>query len=162
MKKHSNQNDDNSIQVGYKDVLTGSFDIDSVEQSDLNKLDEKTKQAVASDNHYKEITEKIVQITERKLDEQHKDKNKIREPILYFIIVLLSAQFVFLAFVIAFPCAFEVSEKVLTAYTASVFAETFAGLTLIIKFAFDSKQETKLVTVLNSVIENYQKFQSNK
>ena len=53
------------------------------------------------------------------------------------------------------------SDSVVSAYVISVFAETLSGLIIMIKFAFQSKQDVELIKILNSIIEHFQKYNRN-
>ena len=57
---------------------------------------------------------------------------------------------------------FRISEEILRLYIISVFVETLSAMAVMIAFAFVSKDETKIVGVLNNIIENYQKVNLNK
>ena len=148
--------DGEKVSVPYENVEFDSYPY-------LEEIDRELSPEEESDKDYRKITKQIIKITQENLDSQYEDKKIIRKPILNFIVVLVSVQYVFLAFwIVLNKGCIGASDSVVTAYIVSVFAETFAGLMVIIKFAFDSKQETKLIEILNSVIENFQKFGQNK
>ena len=52
----------------------------------------------------------------------------------------------------------QISDFILNIYIVSVFVETLAGLIIMIKFAFDSKQEVELIKILNAIITNFKKY----
>lgn len=146
-----------SFQVkGIKDDKENDFcELNSVDIKVVKSLEEK------SDEDYRIITNRIIDITKENIDRQTEQKETMRKPLTWFVGVLLFAQFIVLV-VILFgnTCCFNIPETVINTYIISVFAETLVGLIVIIKFAFDSKQEVNLIEVLNTIVSKFQKYKS--
>ena len=119
-----------------------------------------------SDKAYCEITESIIEISKEHLTAQRKSKEPLRRSFFIFFSVLLSVQYIVLVSFIVFNSfemiPFEISEEILRLYIISVFVETLSAMAVMITFAFVSKDETKIVGVLNNIIENYQKVNLDK
>ena len=47
-------------------------------------------------------------------------------------------------------------------FSSLVFVETLSTMGAMVAFAFASKDETKIIKVLNNVIKHYQKFNGNE
>ena len=63
-----------------------------------------------------------------------------------------------LLFVKGFAKGFYLSDSILMAYMTSIFVETLSAIFVMIKYAFNSDQEVKLIGILNNAISNYKKF----
>lgn len=113
-----------------------------------------------SDRAYREITKSVITITQGELKNLSDAKKPIRIGLMVFIIALLSIQFIVLAAILFLNRRWnlQISDFVINTYTVSVFAETLAGLIIMIKFSFNSVEETKLIEILNSVVEHFQKY----
>lgn len=125
------------------------------------QFDDEVKGLVGeSDRAYREITKLVITITQEELKKLGKAKQPIREGLRDFIVALLSVQFVVLAIILFTNRVWnlQISDFVINTYTVSVFAETLAGLIIMIKFSFNSEEETKLIQILNSVVERFQKY----
>ena len=88
-------------------------------------------------------------------------KKPLRDKLSNFIIFLLVAQFVVLVAVLFLNQALRlnISDFIINVYIVSVFVETLAGLFIMIKFAFESKQEIELISILNAIITNFKKYE---
>lgn len=133
--------------------------------SPAGKVDEEAKNSLAiageSDKEYREITRRIIDITETELSNRATTKNPLRKDLLKYIKGLLSVQFLVLVgmlFCQIFSIGNEIDSTIFNVYIVSVFAETLAGLIVAVKFAFNSEEETKLIEVLNLIVEHFQKF----
>lgn len=133
--------------------------------SPAGKVDEEARNSLAiageSDKEYREITKKIIDITEAELSNRAATKNPLRENLLKYIKRLLSIQFFVLVIMLAcqiFSIGNKIDGTIFNVYIVSVFAETLAGLIVAVKFAFNSEEETKLIEVLNLIVEHFQKF----
>ena len=115
---------------------------------------------IESDRAYREITVEIVRITNEQLKEHNKSKKPIRSDLLEFIKRLLATQFTVLVILLWGNRGLElgISETVFKVYIVSVFAETLAGLIIMIRYAFDTTQEVKLIAILNEIISHFKKF----
>lgn len=136
------------VTVG-KAGATGAID-DSVRQN-----------TIESDRAYRKITEDIISITSRQLEEHNNDKKPLRRDLLDFVKGLLAAQFgALVVFILANNALeLEISDEVIRTYIVSVFVETLAGLIIMIKYAFDSTQEVKLIAILSEIIRHFKKYE---
>lgn len=118
-----------------------------------------------SEDDYIEITNKIVGASVHQLSEQNKSKSELKSTFTKFFILFVSAQYIALVLFLALRMIFGVSnlsDGVIIAYISSVFVETLGAIVLMIKYAFDSKQETNVLKILSAAISNYQKFGGTK
>lgn len=128
---------------------------------DVSAIDRSARQnAIDSDKDYRRITEKIIDKTCDQLNAHTNAKSPLREKLSNFIVGLLSVQFLVLVVILFFNSEWklQISDFILNSYIISVFVETLAGLTIMIKFAFDSKQEVELIQILNAIITNFKKY----
>lgn len=118
------------------------------------------KNAIESDRAYRKITTDIIDKTSSQLSKHTEAKTPLRKLLLVFVIILLSAQFIALIFILVTNRALklEVSDFVINVYVVSLFVETLAGLLIMIRFSFDSTQEVELIKVLNAIISNFKKY----
>ncbi len=116
--------------------------------------------AIESDREYRKITGDIIRITQNQLEEHTEDKKPLRRDLLDFIKGLLAAQFGALVVILLMNNAMQmnISDGVIQAYIVSVFVETLAGLIIMIRYAFDSTQEVKLIEILNEIISHFKKY----
>ena len=132
--------------------------------NDATILDRETENKFIGDSEkaYQDITNKIINETKQQLNANRDSKKTLRIVLCTFIIILLSLQFVFLiVLLILNNHLIFASDSVVSAYVISVFAETLSGLIIMIKFAFQSKQDVELIKILNSIIEHFQKYNRN-
>ena len=114
-----------------------------------------------SEGAYITIANNIVTAATNQLSQQNKSKNSLKEIFTNFFIVLLSVQYgvmAILLFIRAFQKESLLSDTVIITYISSVFVETLGAVVLMIRYAFDSAQETNVLTILNSIITRFQKF----
>lgn len=118
-----------------------------------------------SDRGYHEIAKKIVEISGQYLKNQGENKAPLRNTFVSFFKWLLGGQFLLLIIFLFLnsikTIPFEMSEYLLTTYIASVFVETLSLIGVMIAFSFTSKEESNIVHILTTVIQNYQKYDSN-
>lgn len=121
-------------------------------------------EAESNRNYYKTVSE-IVGIAKDHLKHQNKEKTGIRDKLIVFFIVLLSLQIVaVVVFITLTACGeinFAITDYLLTVFITSVFVETLGAITIMIVFAFGSKEEVEVVGLLTTTIKNYQKFRRN-
>ena len=155
--------------VSVRRKKTENVDIPSLEAGKLPKestgdssaIDAAVQQnTIESDQDYREITKTIIRKTSAQLEAHTNAKKPLRLILLWFVVALLSAQFVALVFILFFNNAWnlEISDYIINVYVVSLFLETLAGLIIMIKFSFDSKQEVQLIEVLNAIIRHFKKF----
>lgn len=132
-------------------------------KSELTKIDDATKNSIESDQDYRQITKTIIDHTATQLDKHTSAKSPLRMALLIFVISLLSLQFIVLALILFFKSLWglAISDFVINVYIVSLFVETLAGLIIMIKFAFDSEQEIKLISILNSIVVDFKKYKED-
>ncbi len=137
---------------------------DEVYEETIEDVDEKSQkptQSEISDNTYQDIAKRVVDITEKNLREQEDKKDALRKPLQNFIVAILSIQFVVLVFLMCLnDFCFHLEADIIKTYIASVFAETLLGLTIMISFAFSSKETVQLIKILNAVISDFKVYGS--
>lgn len=148
----------------------GNFNSEHIKSSDEmagEKLDENilkdTRQIeYESDKGYQKIAKEIVNISKEYLNNQNVKKSSLRKIFTIFFTIFLSVQFACLIMFIlfnSFKCIeFKMSEYLLTTYIVSVFVETLGTISVMLAFSFTSKEESSIVAVLTTVIQNYQKY----
>lgn len=115
----------------------------------------------ASEQSYNEIVNNVVSISKEQLDRQNINKQNIRKFFIKFFAVFISLQFLALIILLALRGAidsFDISDTLFTSYIVSVFVETLGVVAVMVKFAFDSKQEVQILSTLNKVVEHFQKY----
>lgn len=121
---------------------------------DIGKLQQE------SEASYNEIAHLIVNISNKQLIKQNNDKNGIRRFFMPFFSTFISLQFITLI-VMLFMRGFGklyIPDSLFTAYIVSVFVETLGVIAVMVRFAFDTKQEVEILSTLNGIIEHFQKF----
>ena len=117
-----------------------------------------------SDKGYQKIAERVVTISEDYLKKQDDRKKPLQESFNKFFTKLLGMQYIVmigLFLLNSFSCIpFTISESLLMTYIVSVFVETLGAISVMLAFAFTSKEESNIVEVLNAVISNHQKYQA--
>lgn len=115
---------------------------------------------IDSDKDYRTITKEIIQNIGDQLTAHTTAKNPLRLKLLWFVIILLSAEFIALVLILFFNTCWKlgISDFIVNVYVISLFLETLAGLMIMINFSFDSKQEIQLIKVLHAIIRHFKKF----
>ena len=132
---------------------------DSLLSDDASEIDNALKRK--SEDTYRKIALKIVDASSKQLEEQNTSKNRLKFVFTLFFIIFIGIQYlvlVSLLFIKAFFSTINLSDTVIISYITSVFVETLGAIAIMIKYAFDSKQEVNVLKILNGVISNYQKF----
>ena len=140
---NNSRNSDEVPTINVDQILKGEANYTSVLDQSVRK------NSIESDRAYREITKDIIEKTREQLVEHTKAKGPLRINLMDFIIRMLFLQFVFLMSILFFNQKLEISDSVINTYIVSMFVETLAGLLIMIRFAFDSKQEVELIKVLN-------------
>lgn len=115
----------------------------------------------ASEDTYREIAEDIVEVSASQMKLQNESKNNLKKSFTIFFMIFISIQYLILIifmFIKMFANSVELTDTVLISYITSVFVETIGAIIIMIKYAFDSKQEVEILKILNGVISNFQKF----
>lgn len=114
------------------------------------------------EKQYGRIAQIIVRATSDELKRQALDKKPLKTEFIKFFKIFLFVQYIVLSlmlFLIGFggEVNFILSHDVIVLYVSSVFLETLGALIIMINYAFNSRQEIKLIEILNNAISNYQK-----
>lgn len=116
---------------------------------------------VESDIEYRKIAKSIVDISNDQLGKQNKSKIDLKESFETFFKWLLSFQLIAifaLLIIKGFFKDFNITDSVLIAVISSVFVESLGIVAVMVKYAFDSEQEVKILEILKELIKNYQKY----
>lgn len=114
-----------------------------------------------SEAAYIDIANTIVKSATDQLREQNSSKNTLKMIFTIFFVALVGVQYLALAvllFIRTFQSEALLSDAVIIAYISSVFLETLGAVVIMIRYAFASDQETKVLQILNSIISSFQKF----
>ena len=149
-----------------KTVPPNEIDFDAkVDENEWARLDKLDADLMAdSEKDYREIARDIVDTSIEQLNSQNEAKHNLKEKFTTFFTKFIVTQYIVLVLLIVARMIFgssNLSDQVLVVYIASVFVETLGAIVLMIKYAFDSQQETNVLKILNSVIRNYQKFKGD-
>ncbi len=152
-------------QLVFPKNLIEKVEVDKRTRNYTNGLDsasrDRAQTEYESDQGYQKVTDKIIDKSADHLEKQQRSKCGLRKTFTIFFSILLSIQYVCLVAFISLNalecCPFSLSEELLKLYIVSVFLETLSAMGVMIAFAFASKDETKIVELLNNIIENYQK-----
>ncbi len=128
-------------------------------EDDADPMDDRLK--AKSEDAYIDIANQIVTCATIQLGEQNESKNTLKKIFTIFFVVLLSAQYMALAallFIRAFQKESLLTDTVIITYITSVFLETLGAVIIMIRYAFASDQETKVLSILNSIIDRFKKF----
>ena len=116
-----------------------------------------------SNRGYQIMADRIITVSQKHLANQQHDKVELRKKFAKLFSVLLVMEYVFLVlFILLDAIQFipvDIPESVLQLFTGSVFLQTLATIGVMIAFAFVSKEETRIVGLINQIIQNYQKLQ---
>ena len=118
-----------------------------------------------SERDYIKIANNIVSASIKQMRSQNNSKTILKTAFSRFFIRFITAQYIAMILIFAVQMLFPVTAlptEVLIVYISSVFVETLGAIVLMIKYAFDSGQETQVLDILNGVIANYQKFNDGK
>lgn len=144
--------------LDFGEILPQSFDTGAMD----HKLKEDAKNAeVESDIEYRKIAKSIVDISNDQLGKQNKSKIDLKESFETFFKWLLSLQLIAifaLLIIKGFFKDFNITDSVLIAVISSVFVESLGIVAVMVKYAFDSEQEVKILEILKELIKNYQKY----
>lgn len=156
-KKKNQTSDDFSLEYEYNANDNIGFDsLDDESKRDLEKV---------SDEDYRKITSRIVEISSEQLNTQNESKKSLKDTLMKFFRILLYVQMgvLFLLIILNGACGkFNLSDSVLITLITSMFVETLGGVIVMVKYAFNSNQEVEILKILNSVVQNYQKYHQRK
>ena len=116
-----------------------------------------------SNRDYRGVANRIITVSQNQLADQQRSKVELRRRFAWVFSALLILEYVYLAAVILLdaitPIPLDVPDRVLQALITSVFLQTLSAMGVMIAYAFMSKEETRIVSLLHQIIEDYQKFQ---
>ena len=144
--------------------------VETLSDDDIDKFEEVSEKTIGeynalavqqSEKAYIEIVRGVVEKSSASLTALREDKKNLRDSFVGLFKVLIMAQLIALAIVIIVkgfvPC-FRISDNIVLTFMTTVFVETIGVIALMIAFAFTSKEEIEIINILNSVVENYQKY----
>ena len=139
------------------------LDLSALKKMDIPDVRSRIQTEFESNRGYQMVADHIITVSQRHLANQQRDKVELRKKFAGLFSVLLILEYVFMVIFIlldaitAIPV--DVPDSVLQLYVTSVFVQTLSTIGVMIAFAFVSKEETRIVGLLNQIIQNYQKFQ---
>lgn len=112
-----------------------------------------------SEKAYINTTDKIIDASVKQLNRQFHTKNKLKISFTTFFMWFISIQYVFMMCIFVGKAFFapDFPDNIILAYIGSVFVETLGAIIIMIKHAFDSNQEVRILDILNGAISKYQK-----
>ncbi len=139
------------------------LDLSALKVVDIPDVRSRIQTEFESNRGYQMVADHIITVSQRHLTNQQRDKVELRKKFAGLFSVLLILEYVFMVVFIlldaitAIPV--DVPDSILQMYITSVFLQTLSTIGVMIAFAFVSKEETRIVGLLNQIIQNYQKFQ---
>lgn len=134
---------------------------DSLQKLEIPMIQDRIQTEFESDRGYHMIADRIISASQKHLSEQQRDKTALRRLFAKVFSALLVVEYAVLVLLIILDGAtkipVEISDNILQLYIASVFVQTLTTMGVMIAFAFVSKEETRIVGLLNQIIQNYQK-----
>lgn len=133
----------------------------SLQKLEIPMIQDRIQTEFESDRGYHMIADRIISASQKHLSEQQRDKTALRRLFAKVFSALLVVEYAVLVLLIILDGAtkipVEISDNILQLYIASVFVQTLTTMGVMIAFAFVSKEETRIVGLLNQIIQNYQK-----
>ena len=111
-----------------------------------------------SEETYLRIVQEVVRDSKWNLATMHEEKLDLRCRLIEFCLHALSVQMIFLIVLLLAHKALELSDGVLSVYMTAVFVETLGAVIVMVKYAFKSDEEVKIIDILNAVVKNFQKY----
>ena len=111
-----------------------------------------------SEEIYLEVVQDVVDFSKINLETIHFEKKLLRDRLIEFCLQILAIQLVFLFLFLVLRQQMGLSDNVLSVFMTSVFVETLGAIFIMIKFAFKSDEEVKIIDILNAVVKNFQKY----
>ena len=139
------------------------LDMSSLKKLDIPNVRSRIQTEFESNRGYQMVADRIITVSQKHLASQQHDKVELRKKFANLFSVLLILEYCFLVLFILLDAIksipVDVPESILQLFTTSVFVQTLSTIGVMIAFAFVSKEETRIVGLLNQIIQNYQKFQ---
>lgn len=139
------------------------LDLSALKKMDIPDVHSRIQTEFESNMGYQIVADHIITVSQQHLANQQRDKVELRKKFAGLFSVLLILEYIFMVIFIlldaitAIPV--DVPDSILQLYITSVFLQTLSTIGVMIAFAFVSKEETRIVGLLNQIIQNYQKFQ---
>lgn len=112
---------------------------------------------------YLEIVQDVVKNSKKNLSIIHEEKQELRDRLISFCLQILTVQMLFLIMLLWFAKPMGLSDNILSVYMTAVFVETLGAVIVMVRYAFKSDEEVKIIDILNAVVKNFQKYSdSNK
>lgn len=115
-----------------------------------------------SEEKYLNIVQDVVDNSKENLDVIREEKLELRYRLIDFCLQLLSIQMIFLIIFLSFSQELGLSDNVLSVYMTAVIVETLGSMIVMVKYAFKSDEEVKIIDILNAVVKNFQKYDDKK
>lgn len=163
MKRRTNSKNNNFVEVDAKS-LNIDYGYDGVYEQ-VDERDNELRQDEKSDDSYQKTASRIVEISENQLKEQNCTKKELQKILLVFFVVLLSLQLlsiVVLVLIKGFCKNFNISDSILLTFITSAFVETLGVIAIMVKFSFNIKQETNIISILSSYIKDFKVYNSSE
>ncbi len=139
------------------------LDMASLKRMDIPDVRSRIQTEFESNRGYQMVADKIITVSQKHLADQQRDKVALRKQFAKLFSVLLILEYaalvVFILLDAIHSIPVDVPDTVLQMFITSVFLQTLTSMGVMIAFAFVSKEETRIVGLLNQIIQNYQKFQ---
>lgn len=139
------------------DALANGFNANSTPP--VNKETKSIKDR--SEETYLNIVQDVVDSSKEKLTIIHNEKLELRCKLIDFCLQILAIQIVFLFLFLILSKLIGLSDNVLSVYMTAVFVETLGAVIIMIKYAFKSDEEVKIIDILNAVVKNFQKYNNS-
>lgn len=162
-KKNNVHIDAKQLSVEDFDRIEGAIDGDpNLAWFDGDKIPEEWRDlASRSEENYIDVAHEIVEASTDQLNDQNTSKAKLKKTLCIFFMIFISVQYAALLAIFGLQIAqvgVPLPNDIIIAYITSIFVETLGAIILMIKYAFDSKQEIQVLKILEGIITNYQKF----
>ncbi len=114
---------------------------------------------------YIDTVNKIVDISKEHLSKLQDHRIGLRKRFVQLftsLVVSQTAILLILFLIIGFPVPFNLSENILLCYMGTIMIETLGCVVIMIKFSFNTSEEAHIISVLNSIVGQYQKYEEEK
>lgn len=117
---------------------------------------------ILSEEEYLSTVKDVVIFSKENLKTIHEEKLDLRQRLIDFCLQVLSIQMVFLIIFLLGHKQLGLSDSVLSVYMTAVFVETLGSVIVMVKYAFKSDEEVKIIDILNAVVKNFQKYRDTE
>lgn len=117
---------------------------------------------IISEELYLDTVKDVVDFSKKNLQQMHLEKSNLRDRLIEFCLHVLSIQMIFLIIFLLFPKQIGLSDNVLSVYMTAVLVETLGAVIVMVKYAFKSDEEVKIIDILNAVVKNFQKYRDSE